>query len=41
MVLKGTTDLNVVYRFVREFSLWIIVANIIAWPIAFYALKYE
>jgi putative ABC transport system permease protein len=37
--VMGSTDLNVVYRFVREFTIWVIVANIIAWPIAFYAIK--
>src|SRR4030042_1735558 len=36
---RGATDLNVVYRFVREFSIWVIVAKIIAWPISFYAIK--
>lgn len=35
----GSTEMNVVYRFVREFSVWVIIANIVAWPIAYFAVK--
>jgi len=37
--VAGSTEMNVVYRFVREFSVWVIIANLIAWPVAFFAIK--
>jgi putative ABC transport system permease protein len=37
--VMGSTDLNVIFRFVREFSIWVIIANIVAWPLTFYAIK--
>jgi putative ABC transport system permease protein len=35
----GSSEMKVVYRFVREFSIWVIIANVIAWPIAYFAIK--
>jgi putative ABC transport system permease protein len=37
--VAGATDLKVVYLFIREFSIWVILANIIAWPLAYFAIK--
>ena len=35
----GSTEMNVVVRFVREFSIWVLIANLIACPVAFFAIK--
>lgn len=35
----GSTEMKVVYRFVREFSVWVIIANLIAWPVTYFAIK--
>ena len=37
--VAGATDLKVVSLFIREFSIWVILANIIAWPLAYFAIK--
>jgi putative ABC transport system permease protein len=37
--VAGSTEVDVVARFVREFSIWVFIANLIAWPIAFFAIK--
>jgi putative ABC transport system permease protein len=35
----GASLSNIVYLLSREFSKWVLVANLIAWPIAFYAMS--
>jgi putative ABC transport system permease protein len=37
--VAGASDLIIVSRFIREFSIWVLMANIIAWPVAFFAIK--
>jgi putative ABC transport system permease protein len=37
--VAGATDMIVVSRFIREFSIWVLLANIIAWPLAYFAIK--
>ncbi len=37
--VAGATDLKVVSLFIREFSIWVILANIIAWPLAYFAIN--
>jgi len=37
--VMGASVSNIVFILSKEFSIWVILANIIAWPIAFYALK--
>jgi putative ABC transport system permease protein len=37
--VAGATDLTIVARFIREFSIWILLANVIACPVAYFAIK--
>ncbi|MCD4796157.1 MAG: ABC transporter permease [Candidatus Cloacimonetes bacterium] len=37
--VMGASVLNIVFILSKEFSLWVILANIIAWPLAYLALK--
>jgi len=37
--VAGATDLKVVSLFIREFSIWIVLANVIAWPAAYFLIK--
>ncbi|MDP8268594.1 MAG: ABC transporter permease, partial [Candidatus Tenebribacter davisii] len=37
--VMGASVSNIVFILSKEFSIWVILANIIAWPIAFYALS--
>ncbi|MDO9576487.1 MAG: ABC transporter permease [Candidatus Cloacimonadales bacterium] len=37
--VMGASVSNIVFILSKEFSIWVILANIIAWPLAFFALK--
>ena len=34
----GATGANIAWLFSREFSRWVLAANVIAWPVAYYAM---
>jgi len=36
----GASAVTILIRFSREFTKWIIIANIIAWPVAYLSMKY-
>lgn len=36
--VMGSSVNGVVYLFIREFSKWVIISNLIAWPLAWYAM---
>jgi putative ABC transport system permease protein len=35
----GASTVNVVAMLIKEFSVWVLLANIIAWPVAYYAMR--
>ncbi|MCK5050608.1 MAG: ABC transporter permease [Candidatus Cloacimonetes bacterium] len=37
--VMGASVSNIVFILTKEFSIWVIVANIIAWPLAYFALQ--
>jgi len=37
--ILGASVTNIIFILTKEFSTWVLLANIIAWPIAFYALR--
>jgi putative ABC transport system permease protein len=35
----GASVARIVFLLTREFAKWVLIANIVAWPVAFYAMR--
>ena len=37
--VMGATQNQILYLFIVQFSKWVIISNVIAWPLSFFAMK--